>query len=44
MQMDDIRSLKLCESGDISACVGNIYTEEICPTEAVGCEDAKAFP
>ena len=44
MQMDDIRSLKLCELCDICACVGNVHLKEVFPAEAVGDKDAQAFP
>ena len=44
MQMNHIRSLKLCELCDICSSVGNIHLKEVLPAEVVGNEDAQAFP
>ena len=44
MQMDNICSLKLCKLRNICACVGDVHQKEVLPTEAVGDEDAPAFP
>ena len=44
MQMDDIRSLELCELCDICASVGNVHLKEVFPAEAVGGKDAQTFP
>lgn len=44
MQMNDVGTLKLRQSGDVGARVGKVHLEEVLAAELIGDEDAEPFP